>query len=62
MSKIVSLAQMDEIFEAFKDSNRQVWARMNDPEIKVVEADWQLDKYGRVVFALTIQGLLVARG
>jgi hypothetical protein len=62
MSKIVSVAQMNEIFEAFKDSNRLLWARKGDPDIKVVEADWQLDKYGRVVFALTIQGLDVVRG
>jgi hypothetical protein len=62
MSKIVNVAQMNELFAAFKDSNRQIWARMGDPDIKVVEADWQLDKYGRDVFALTIQGLHVVRG
>jgi hypothetical protein len=62
MSKIVSVPQMNEIFEAFKDSNQQLWARMGDPDIKVVEADWQMDKYGRVVFVLTIQGLHIVRG
>jgi hypothetical protein len=61
MSKIVSAVQMNEIFEAFKDSNRSVWVKLDDPDIKVVEADWHLDKFGRVVFALTIQGLLVVR-